>query len=178
MVAILITYLAGGWRVFWIDNSSGTIGIVHAGTPWLLNCVGGRDYTNLGPALNSLNNNALWRVFEDSFGKSDELGLAVPGSARSLTLSEIRNYNTTSNLRNIGACYAPSTSSYYTNKNGLPLTYHMYSIQANGGESDNHDGTWGARPVVTLKSNIKVTSRVGDKNHDTPETAWILSLEE
>lgn len=112
-------------------------------------------------------------MYEDSATDSVNTSYCLPGSARSVTTSEVYALNPTSDMRSLGhywlynyemGTYSKDTTPKFVVGNGQISTGNVYSL--------------GIRPVVTLKSGIKVKAIEGQTTHDTPETAWILSLEE
>lgn len=163
---------SGGWRVL-SKNADGSIKIIHAGTPEAyFHNVGGDKATNNYPSQTILKNSRDWSMYEDSSTDSVNTNYAVKGLAHCMTYEEayaITNStgNTSNTLRNINAWYfvskAYSSGNIYRWKNGGGLDY---------GYNSN-----GVRPVVILKPQVNATSIEGNITHQTPETAWKLSLE-
>lgn len=112
-------------------------------------------------------------MYEDSATDSVYTAYCLPGSARSVTTSEVYELNTVSDMRSLGHYWLYNYEIGTYNKNTTPKF-----VAADGRIDAGHAYSLGIRPVVTLKSGIKVKAIEGQTTHDTPETAWILSLEE
>lgn len=160
-----------GWRVNYI-NEDGSVQIIHAGTPFLF--LFGRGSNLINGYINILKDNQYWKMFEDSTTNAIDTNYAIEGSARSVVLGDISWIGVNSNLRSIGIRYYyhyAITSNY--------VAAYLSGITSTGEEEGAIAwGGCGLRPSVALKSTVKVKSKPGQTTHDTPETAWILSLEE
>lgn len=163
----------GGWRVL-SKNSDGTINIVHAGTPegyYVPRSV--HNDSGLRGSINILGQYRDWTMYEDGSTDAVNTNYAVQGSAHCITTNEILEVNQTSTLRAIGVEYIY----YYEISPGSPY-YVLCAVNIYGSTGNRVLGNIGVRPVVTIKANVKATASEGQTTHDTPETAWNLSLNE
>lgn len=93
-----------------------------------------------------------WKVYEnDKYAVEGSAHCISSGEAYSITDSESASDN---NLRNIGGHYITST---------LHCEQDMWNVEADGSISKYADVITGIRPVITLKSTLKV-SDAGEKN--------------
>lgn len=164
---------SGGWRIL-SKNADNTIKIIHAGTPEAYNFPRSvHNDSGLRGSINILGSYRNWSMYEDCSTDAVNTNYAVQGSAHDVTTAEIMAINQNSTLRKIGVQY----NYYYVVKPGSPY-YMLRSIYFDGRDYETSLGSTGIRPVVTLKAKVKVTAAPGQTTHDTPETAWVLSLED
>lgn len=155
---------ANGWRVL-SKNADGTINIIHAGT-----CEAYYSSSNNAVAgANLLKNLRDWSMYEDCSTDSVNTSYAVAGSAHCLTKSEMNIIATNNSIRNIGVYYWTSD----VEGSNAVCFYTSKGLVTGGG-----NGSFGIRPVVMLKSTVKVEAQAGQTTHTTPATAWNLILEE
>lgn len=159
---------SSGWRIL-SKNDDGTFNLIHAGTsegyyhP-------GEEYSCyksqyiLGGGINPSGESKLsyetisvrdWSMYENPT-------YAKEGSARLVTYDEIKSNG---NLKNTGSRYWLPLASGYSN-------IFLFEVHEPGGISNCGYECGGIRPVVTLKSNVKLTAKTGDSQHYTEETAW------
>lgn len=162
-----------GWRVL-SKNEDNTISIVHAGTPEIIYVPRSVHNANALQTVIKLLGNSIrkYTMYEDCSTNSVDTEYAIESSAHSITQAEALGITPqTSTVRAIGVRYIYN----YKTKVGSPY-YLLQGIQQTGGDGSVAYAV-GMRPVVTLKSNIKVTAQEGQTTHTTPETAWILEIE-
>lgn len=164
---------SSGWRVL-NKNSDGTINIIHAGTSEAYNVPRSvHNDSGLKGSINILGSYRNWTMYEDCSTDAVNTNYAVQGSAHCVTKNEILNIDPKSTLRAIGVQY----NYYYSIGYGSPYVF-LKSINSIGDNKESSLGSVGIRPVVTIKSNVKAIVSEGQTTHDTPETAWNLSLNE
>lgn len=165
-----------GWRVLSIDGD--TVNIIHAGTPegyyhsnkinsaykseYILNS--NTTNTNVTGDIKSGVTPRDWSMYENTT-------YAVAGSARSVTYDEM--YNVTGSTAATDNTLRKTGSYYWLPRAGSSI--YLYYVDGDGSMNGSSGNCFGVRPVVSLKSGIKVTAKVGDTTHTTYETAWQLS---
>jgi len=167
---------SGGWRVFRIEG--GLVQLIHAGTPEAFYYTGGNYNAYISVYLLSGRRSAF-NTKDKSEGLStrdwtmyENLMYAKPNTATCVRQYEICSLTgstaaTNNDLRTIGVPYwVPDTYGAYAQS--------MRSFNSNGALDGGNSECFGIRPIVTLKSGIRVISNSGDETHTTPETAWNL----
>lgn len=163
-----------GWRIL-SQNDDGTYNLIHAGTPEGYYHPYGKynAYKSqyiFGAGINT-NNEDKWdyeTIKVRDWSMYENLTYAKEGSARSVTYDEMV---ANAGLRNIGTRYwlslaCPSYDAVF-----------LYEVHQPGGISSSGNECAGIRPVVTLKSNIKLIAKEGDTQHNLEETAWQMVIE-
>lgn len=167
-----------GWRVL-STNADGTVNIIHAGTPEAY------YHSTPGSSSESILKARDWSMYEDCSTNSADSVFAVSGSAHCLTYPEaygiIGADYSYDKLWHTGSKYWFATRGDYYTGEGLRMCYGNESpVRFNQTGENLNDGAQclGVRPVLKIKSTVKVRSASGQTTHTTPQTAWILSLEE
>ncbi len=145
-----------GWRVLNIDKINHNVTIVHAGTPECYR----HAYTSIDDAVASIN-------LLNEHG-SQYVNKAYATSGRSITKADLENIDKENNLR--------KTNNYYwlATQNDKNQVGSLYLIRADGDFQigNNIEGhSFGYRPVVELKPNIKTTGKGTD---EFGQEAWQL----
>lgn len=169
-----INKFESGWRVL-SKNEDGTINLVHAGTSeaycqqYGTNC-GYKNEFILSGAKNVNDNSDItegivprdWSMYENN-------KYVVKNSARMLKKNEIEKFQKSNDIRSIGVYYWEEVA-------GTINMLWFLDPQGNSWCNQYWNACFGIRPVVTIKSEIKVDE--GENNtHETNETAWKLIIE-
>jgi hypothetical protein len=174
---------SSGWRILNIktdENGVTYYEIIHAGTPegyyhpYSTNSSYKSLYILDGTETKDSDGNTYWTY--SSISKRDWSMYAngtYANSARSVTYDEMYNItgstsSTSNTLRKTGSYYWLPRANFST-----LLGY----VRDDGRTSDSASECFGVRPVVTLKSEVKLTANPGDTTHTTKATAWNLSIE-
>ncbi len=172
-----VTMENAGWRVLRVNANDGTIKIIHSGCPELYQTTrySAQNLAKQNDYQFTLTRYRDYSMYEDCSTDSVDTNFAIPGSATICSIDDINSISGSSNLRNLGNPYVYQPVSFRsTSSDRFPLT-----INSTGSAAISGANWWqGVRPVITLKANIKVSTLEGQVTHDTPETAWILTLEE
>ncbi len=141
-----------GWRVLKIENDK--VYLVHAGQPECAYFANGGDSATNIPALNNR-------------AKSEYLNSTYAESAHMMNYNEAvsitgNTNSTTNNLRTTGDTYLLATAIN---------SYSSYYVSIDGGFSGYYSHSFGIRPVVVLKPNIKTTGKTTDA---VGQEAWSL----
>lgn len=160
------TIYCTGWRVL-SKNEDGTINLIHSGTPEILMTPFTENRSEVESGIEGLGTRNV-SMYEDSSTNSVSTNFAVPNSAHWLTTAEFNSMDSTLQLDNI--------STYYHYEIYNRVTWYSVMCGSATGTSGGGGNTVGLRPVVTIKNNIKATAKEGQTTHNTPETAWQLTL--
>ncbi len=135
-VAYDVTPAGKGWRILSVNKSTNTVTIVHAGSP--------ENYShgmNASASVTALNN--LAQKYKDD---------TYADNAHAMTKSEVDAIAQSSDLRNIGSYYWLAS----------PYGSDLWNVTSTGLVDYGRNSSYGVRPVVVLKSNIKTTGKVKD----------------
>ena len=155
-----------GWRVLSVDSETNTVQLIHAGTPegYYQGYNGSAGYDSYYIFTGEKVSPYTYKVDYRKWSEYENLNYAVEGSARMPRYSELLNLKPF-DLKYIGAGY------WYADVNGGGWTLSCYIDSGTNYTIGNI--CLGIRPVITLKSNVRIKN--SDNDGSTPDKAHILA---